>query len=219
MKFIVKNRNLLQAMSIAGAAAAIALPATVSAQVQDKPDGSWVSLSGQVASHTPNSFELDYGEGTVTVETDDWDSIGDAWAISEGDSVTVYGRVDDGLYQNRRIEAGSVYIEDLDTMVTAPSAADEEEALPVVTYTYLSVPADYDYQVAGTVTSISGREFTIDTGDRKMSVDTMQMAYNPLDDAGVVQIGEGDFVSVSGDLDLNVFDENEISAEAIVNYN
>jgi len=166
----------------------------------------------------PEAFTLDYGEGTITVETDDWDSIGDAWTIAEGDSVTVYGRVDDGLYQNRRIEAGSVYIEDLDTMVTAPSAADEEEVLPV-TYTYLSVPADYDYQVAGTVTSISGREFTIDTGDRKISVDTMQMAYNPLDDDGVVQIGEGDFVSVSGDLDLNVFDENEISAEAIINYN
>jgi len=218
MKSIAQNRNLIQAVSIIGAAAAITLPATVSAQVQDKPDGSWVSLSGQVASHTPDAFTLDYGEGTITVETDDWDSIGDAWTIAEGDSVTVYGRVDDGLYQNRRIEAGSVYIEDLDTMVTAPSAADEEEVLPV-TYTYLSVPADYDYQVAGTVTSISGREFTIDTGDRKISVDTMQMAYNPLDDDGVVQIGEGDFVSVSGDLDLNVFDENEISAEAIINYN
>ncbi len=53
MKSIAQNRNLLQAVSIIGAAAAITLPATVSAQVQDKPDGSWVSLSGQVASHTP----------------------------------------------------------------------------------------------------------------------------------------------------------------------
>jgi len=35
----------------------------------------------------------------------------------------------------------------------------------------------------------------------------------------MVQIEEGDFVSVSGDLDLSVFDEAEISAEAIVNYN
>ncbi|NMT65129.1 NirD/YgiW/YdeI family stress tolerance protein [Marinobacter orientalis] len=218
MKFMRKNRNLLQAMSVVGAAAAITLPAPVVAQIEDKPDGSWVSLSGQVASHTPNEFTLDYGEGTITVETDDWDSLGDGWAISEGDRVTVYGRVDDGFYQDRRIEAGSVYIEDLDTVITAPSAADEEEVLPL-TYTYLSMPADYDFQVTGTVTSISGREFTIDTGDREVSVDTMQMGYNPLDDAGLVQIEEGDFVSVSGDLDLGVFDENEISAETIVSYN
>ena len=218
MKFMVKNNTLMQAISAIGAAAAIAVPASVTAEIHGKPDGSWVSLSGQVASPTPNAFTLDYGEGTITVETDDWDSIGDAWVIGEGDKVTVYGRVDDGLYQNKRIEAGSIYIQDLDTMVTAPSAVDEEDPVPV-TYTYLSVPADYDFQVAGTVTSISGREFTIDTNDRKVSVDTMQMGYNPLDDVGLVRIKEGDFVSVSGDLDLNVFDEAEISAETIVSFN
>jgi len=218
MRFIPANRKLLHAIGTVGTTAAFTLSAPVAAQVEGKPDGSWVSLSGQVAAHTPNAFTLDYGEGTVTVETDDWDSIGDAWVISEGDNVTVYGRVDKGLYQNSRIEAGSVYIDDLDTMITAPSAADEEESLPV-TYTYLSVPADYDFQVAGTVTSISGREFTIDTGDNRVSVDTLRMGYNPLDDVGMVQIEEGDFVSVSGDLDLSVFDEAEISAEAIVNYN
>jgi uncharacterized protein DUF5666 len=218
MKFIPENRNFLQAIIVTGAASAITLSAPATAQVAGKPDGSWISLSGQVASHTPQAFTLDYGEGVITVETDDWDAIGDAWSISEGDSVTVYGRVDDGLYQNKRIEAGSVYVDDLDTMITAPSAADEEDPLPV-TYTYLSVPADYDLQVVGTVTSVSDREFTIDTGDRKVSVDTMQMAYNPLDDEGIVQIKEGDFVSVSGDLDLSVFDENEISAETIISYN
>lgn len=218
MKLKPENRSVLQVASLVGAASAIALSAPATAQVTDKPDGSWISLSGQVAAHTPSAFTLDYGEGTITVETDDWDSIGDAWAINEGDNVTVFGRVDDGLYQNRRIEAGSVYVEDLDTMITAPSPVDEEDTLPV-TYTYLSVPADYDLQVVGTVTSVTGREFTIDTGDRKVSVDTMQMGYNPLDDVGTVQIEEGDFVSVSGDLDLSVFDEAEISAETIISYN
>ncbi|NMT65124.1 NirD/YgiW/YdeI family stress tolerance protein [Marinobacter orientalis] len=218
MDFITNNTNLLKAISAIGAAAAITLPAPVAAQdVEEKPDGSWVSLSGKVASHTPEAFTLDYGEGTITVETDDWDTIGDGWAISEGDKVTVYGRVDDGLYQDRKIEAGSVYIEDLNTMVTAPSPADEEDPLPL-NYTYLSVPADYDIQVVGTVTSVSGREFTIDTGERQVSVDTLQMGFNPLDDVGFVQVEEGDFVSVSGDLDMSVFDETEISAETIVKY-
>lgn len=218
MKFMPKSRNFFQAVAVFGAASAITVSASAATQVENKPDGSWISVSGQVASHTPNAFTLDYGEGVITVETDDWDSIGDAWSISEGDEVTVYGRVDDGLYQNRRIEAGSVFVKDLDTMVTAPSPADEEDALPV-THTYLTVPADYDLQVVGTVTSVMDREFTIDTGKRKVSVDTMQLGYNPLDDSGVVQIEEGDFVSVSGDLDLGVFDENEISAETIVSFN
>ncbi|WP_162299691.1 hypothetical protein [Marinospirillum perlucidum] len=211
------NKNLLRAMTLAGVTSALTLSLPASAQIKDKPDGSWVSLSGQVASHTPSAFTLDFGEGVVQVETDDWDSIGDVWSLSEGDQVTVYGRVDDGLYQNKKIEAGGVYIEDRDTLVTAPSAADEEDALPPV-HSYLAVPADYDVQVAGTVTSVTGREFTIDTGARMISVDTLQMGYNPLDDKGVVRVEEGDFVSVSGDLDLNVFDENEISAEAIISF-
>lgn len=218
MNFMPKNRKLLQAISAIGATAAITLPATVSAEIEVEPDGSWVSMTGKVATANASGFTLDYGEGVITVETDDWDSIGDGWAIAEGDKVTVYGRVDDSLYLSRKIEAGSVYIHDLGTMVTAPSPADEEDA-EIVSYTYLSVPADYDLQVVGTVTSVSGREFTIDTGDRQVSVDTLQMGYNPLDDVGVVQIEEGDFVGVSGDLDLNVFDENEISAEAIITYN
>ncbi|WP_347330921.1 DUF5666 domain-containing protein [Marinimicrobium locisalis] len=218
MSVISKHKNLLQTIGALGAAAAITLPLPATADAKDEPDGSWVSLSGKVASYTPEAFELDYGEGTITVETDDWDSLGDGWAISEGDSVTVYGRVDDGFYQNSKIEAGSIYIEDLDTMVTAPTPVDEEEVLPV-TYTYLSVPADFDLQVAGTVTSISGREFTVDTGESKVSVDTLQMDYNSLDDVGVVQVEKGDFVSVSGDLDPGVFDENEISAETIISYN
>ncbi|HEX5793219.1 MAG TPA: DUF5666 domain-containing protein, partial [Rheinheimera sp.] len=185
--------------------------------VQAKPDGSWISLSGQVVSHTPKSFTLDYGEGTILVETDDWDSIGDGWALNEGDKVTVYGMIDDGFYQTKRIEAGSIYIEDLNTMVTAPSSADEE--IMPDSYTYFSVPADYDLQVAGTVTSVSGREFTIDTGKRKITVDTLALGYNPLDEVGIQQIEKGDFVSVSGDLDLSIFDKSEIIAENIVSYN
>ncbi|MYL24315.1 NirD/YgiW/YdeI family stress tolerance protein [Halomonas alkaliantarctica] len=214
----IRKRAFLHTVSMLGAAAAISLPMSAMAQVEGKPDGTWASLSGKVASHTPESFVLDYGEGTITVETDDWDSLGDGWAINEGDQVTVYGKIDDGFYQDKRIEASSVYVSDMDTVISAPSLADEEEVVPVA-YTYFAVPTDYDLQMAGTVTSVSGREFTLDTGERKVSIDTLQMPYNPLDDTGMVKIEEGDFVSVSGDLDLSVFDEAEISAENVITYN
>lgn len=197
---------------------ALMLSIGVNAQdLEDETDGSWVAISGKVVSHTPSQFVLDYGEDTVLVETDDWDSLGDGWRISEGDDVTVYGIVDDDLYERRTIEAGSVYVEDLNTMVTAP-VPDDEEGAPFATYTYFSIPADYDFQIAGTVTSVSGREFTVDTGTRKVTVDTIQMGYNPLDDIGFQKIDTGDFVSVSGDLDIDVFDGRELSAESIVSY-
>lgn len=217
MNVLSNKTQFLPILFAGGLAAAISLPAQSAESVEEKSDGSWVSLSGQVVSHTPEAFVLDYGEGTITVETDDWDSIGDGWAINEGDRVTVYGLVDDGFYQTKKIEAGSVFIEDLNAMITAPSAADEEEALPV-TYTYLAVPAINNLQVAGTVTSVSGREFTIDNGRRRVTIDTAEMAYNPLDDVGVQQIGKGDFVSVSGELDTNVFDDADISAVSIVSF-
>ncbi|MDX1677592.1 hypothetical protein [Arsukibacterium sp.] len=218
MTFSTTHSTFLKTGCALGIAAALTLATPLQANpVKNKTDGSWVALSGQVVTHTPSQFVLDYGEGTILVETDDWDSLGDGWAINAGDKVTVYGMVDDGFYQSKRIEAGSVYIEDSSTMVTAPSSADEE-AMPV-TYTYFSVPADYDLQLAGTVSSVSGRNFTIDTGKRKVTVNTLGMGYNPVDNIGVQQIKKGDFVSVTGDLNLNMFDKALINAETIVSYN
>jgi hypothetical protein len=176
------------------------------------PDGSWLSLNGTVVTADADSFELDYGEGIVTVEMDDWDWYGDAYGILPGDEVTVYGAVDDDLYETTSIEASSVYVKDLNTYFYA-SASDEEEFMtPVVSTVYV----DADMQLTGEVTSVDGREFMIDTGDRKMQIDTSQMVYNPLDNKGYQKIDVGDRVQVSGDLDIDVFERNEIMAETII---
>lgn len=196
--------------------AAFALAASASAQdPYEKPDGSYVSLNGTVTSSTPSSFMLDYGEGVVLVEMDDWDWYGDAYGILPEDDVTVYGYVDDDLYETTSIEASSVYVEDLNTYFYA-SGADEEGIAENKLAAYTTTWYDYDYAVTGIVESVSGREFTIDTGTRQMTVDTLQLDYNPLDDEGFLKIEEGDRVTVYGDLILSVFDEREISAEALV---
>lgn len=188
-----------------------AIAATVSAEnPYMEPDGSYVSLSGTVTSATPDSFILDYGEGLVTVEMDDWDWYADGYGIMENDDVTVYGFVDDDFYETTTVEASSVFVEDVDTYFYA-SGADEESAR-MITSTYY----DYDLVVTGTVTSTDGREFTIDTGDRMTTVDTWQLGYNPLDDEGYLKLDKGDRVTVYGDLDYDVFDGREISAEALV---
>jgi len=190
---------------------AFALAASASAQdPYEKPDGSFISLSGTVTSSDADSFMLDYGEGMVLVEMDDWDWYGDAYGILPEDDVTVYGYVDDDLYETTSIEASSVYVKDIGTYYYA-SGADEESTSLISTTWY-----DYNYTVTGIVSSVKGREFTVDTGTRKVSVDTWQLGYNPLDDEGFLKVEKGDRVTVYGDLDLSLFDEREISAEAIV---
>lgn len=176
-----------------------------------KPNNSWISINGTVTSTTPDTFQLDYGEGLVTVEMDDWDFDADAYKLLPGDQVTVYGLVDDDLYETTSIEASSVYVKGLNTFFYASSA--DEEDLPA---TATVAVVDYDVELRGTVESIDGREFTIDSGDREMTVDTIGMVYNPLDDEGFQKIEVGDRVSVTGDIDLNLWEERELAAETIV---
>ncbi|MBD3343980.1 MAG: hypothetical protein GF401_02840 [Chitinivibrionales bacterium] len=176
-----------------------------------KPNNSWISLEGTIVATTDNTFDLDYGQGIVTVEMDDWDWYEEGKALIVGDDVTVYGRVDDDLYETTSIEAQTVYVDDLNTFFYA-SAADEEDADIYIAPIY----SDYDLQLTGKVTSVSGREFTIDVGKRKVTVDTDNMPYNPLDDAGYQQIEKNDWVTVSGDIEYDLFNNRELEAESIV---
>lgn len=220
MKSTSGKRAFVRAIIIASLTAVLWLPLQADTQeksVRNKPDGSWVAVSGVIVAHTPSAFTLDYGEGMITVETDNWNDRPQGWGVTEGDRVTVYGEVDDDFYQKRTIEAGSIYVEDLNTMVDAGTPSDDEDA-PPVGYTYFNVPVDHDFQVAGTVSSVSGRKFAIDTGKRKITVDTSRLGYNPMDEVGFQVIEKGDFVAVSGDLDTAVFNGPEIVAETVVSY-
>ena len=175
-------------------------------------DDSWIRLSGTIVTTDHESFELDFGEGIVTVEMDDWDWYDEAAPLISGDAVTVNGYVDDDLYETTSIEASSVYVEDLNTYFYA-SGADEEDI--TVDPIHTAVHIESDLQLTGEVTDIHGREFTIDTGQREIQVDTSSMLYNPLDDKGYQKIREGDIVQVNGELDLDLFERKEIMADVI----
>ncbi|NDY95087.1 DUF5666 domain-containing protein [Wenzhouxiangella limi] len=188
-----------------------------SVQAQDpreQPDESWISLAGTVTSTTPDSFRLDYGDGMITVEMDDWDTFGDAWPLMDGDRVTVYGKVDQNLFANTTIEAGSVYVEDLNTFFYASPADEEEYGAWVVTTDV--VPGDLTY--IGTVESASPmtNTFTIDTGATELSVDTTALPYDPLDDEGFQQIDVGDRVSVDAVIDADFIGDQDLLAESVV---
>lgn len=197
--------------------AATCLP--VLAQARPNPylrtNESWISLSGTVTGAAPGEFQLDYGSGAVKVEMDDWGWYSRDMSQLKGHKVTVYGKIDDDFYETTKIEASSVYDRDRGVYFYA-NAADEE------------YDEDYDYWVAytpfvtgeltirGTVTGVNGREFTIDQGTRRLIVDTDEMTYNPMDAQGYQKIDKGDYVSVSGRMDYDLFEERELKANSIV---
>lgn len=121
-----------------------------------------------------------------------------------GDNVTVYGRIDDYLFEVAKIEAGSVYVKGLNSFFFA-NDADEED------FAYHNFVAPMTAAIQGEVQEIKGREFTVDTG-----TGTLSMPYNPLDKEGYQQVEKGDRVSVVGALTPGFFSEREIKADAVM---
>ena len=207
----MKIRHVTLYMLTCAAVALLALPAAAE-DPMTKPDDTWISLSGTVKSVTADAFVLDYGEGAITVEMDDGDRDADGYKLVAGDKVTVNGLIDDDLYETRTIEASSVYVEKLGTYFYA-SAADEEDVLVTVT-TPLVIS---QLTVQGKVTAVTGtEEFVIDTGLRSLTVEVDEMPYNPLDDEGYQKIEVGDVVSVTGEIDDDVFEGRELVADSII---
>lgn len=204
------HKRTLMSLAIFALAALLASPA-IAQDPYEKPDDSWISISGTVGTVFPQSFTLDYGDGIVTVEMDDWDHDADAYKLMQGDEVVVTGRIDDDLFESTKIEAGTVYVEDLNTYFYA-SAADEEGHWAAVT-TPIVIS---ETTVVGTVTSVDGREFQVDTMTTDLTVDTREMAYNPLDEEGFQQIEVGDRVRVSGDLETEFFLGRELMADSVI---
>jgi uncharacterized protein YdeI (BOF family) len=177
------------------------------------PDATWISLSGTVEQVEPDRFTLDYGEGTVTVEMDDGDRDADAYQLMEGDKVNVSGRVDDDLFETTTIEASSVYVENLGTTFFA-SSIDEEGP-----YTWISITTPIVASatvVEGTVTEVDDEEFSVAAGLREIRVDVSEMLYNPLDDEGYQQLGIGDRVRVTGQMEDTFFEGRELMADSVV---
>ena len=173
-------------------------------------DGTWISLIGQVRSVGPDVFELDYGSGQVTVEMDDGDRDADAYVLDEGDAVTVTGLIDDDFFEATKIEAGSVYVKKLDTTFFA-SARDEEEVYP---RSHTTLVED-GVLIQGTVTEVHDDEFVVDTGARRIIVDTAEMNRDPLDDEGYQKIQVGDMVSVTGNFERDLFEGRELMASTV----
>lgn len=179
-----------------------------------KADDTWISISGTISSVTKDRFTLDYGEGFVTVEMDDWDPQSETYGLDTGDTVTVNGIVDDGLFEMRSIEASSVYVENLDRYFFA-SPADEEGTFIGLRSPILVSSAT----LQGRVTEVGDDEFTIETGYSDVTVATSELGYDPLDDMGYQKIEVGDRVSATGTLYPDFFEGRRMVADLVVTLN
>lgn len=215
-------RNFTARLGTSAAAAGLflLLAAPVTAQENDpyaQPDDSWITISGTVDSVREDNFTLDYGDGLVIVEMDDGDRDADAYKLLDGDKVTVTGRIDDDLFENTKIEASSVFVENLNTTFYA-SAVDEETAERLLATVTVPVVVS-NTVVQGTVTDVDANEFTVDAGLRQIRIDVTEMPYNPLDDEGYQRITAGDRVRVQGDMTSNLIEGRELMADSVVKLN
>ena len=181
------------------------------------PNESWITMSGTVDGVQPNSFRLDYGDGTVTIEMDDGDRDADAYKLLSGDEVTVTGRIDRDLFERTTIEASTVYVRNIGTTFRASSV--DEEGLAEIAESVTSPMPQSSISIIGEVTEVDRhRFFTLDTGLRAMRVDVSQLSYDPLDDEGYQKIEVGDIVKVVGKIDDDLFAARKLTADVIIEF-
>jgi hypothetical protein len=183
----------------------------------ERPDDSFISLSGTVVAPGTRSFELDYGSGTITVEMDDWDSYGEARPLMDGDNVTVYGRIDDDFFERTTIEAGAVYVSQLNAYLYASSMDEESSAYMPRLWVAPRLTPISEITLRGEVVDVDKKDksFTVSIGDEDIQVETHLLGYNPVDDKGFQRVDKGDWVSVSGTLDYELIDGQVMTASTL----
>lgn len=169
------------------------------------PDKSWVRLDGRVVTAHANGFELNYGDGSVTVELDDFDEAPEGSGIHENDQVVVYGRLDRERYRRNAVEARAVYDQNAATTFFASSA--DEEAIGPWPRTHVEIGA---ITVGGKVSSIANHSFVLDTGSAELTVDVTALGYDPFKKLHV-----GDRVYVEGRINTAFFAAQQLQAQRL----
>ena len=209
----VSRIAMIAGLAITGATAAHAQSGD---PIENAPAYSWMSISGEVVEVNKGDMRVDYGQGIVTVESASLGtfdgSSGDRMRV--GEEVTVNGYIGGTFYDDPVLNASSIVREDsqsVDYGVNDPDM-DLDPA-----FFSASMQSEGDTSFTGQVAEVDGREFTLVTGGgRELTVDTSQMDYNPLDTIGAQKIDRLDRVSVSGELDGDVFEDGEFMAQDIM---
>ncbi len=169
-----------------------------------RADGSWIGVSGTVASTSPGAFVLDYGDGTIKVELEP--SSTKQHDFIQDEQVRVYGVVDAGLFKGKTIQARAVYVE---SMKTYACTTEGSEAICAA-----FAPVIYSGVVVhGRVSAVKTGSLTLDEGDRMVEVDTKAMS-NPTGAPTASDPKVGDLVTVVGHMDEGFF-SRKLKADSV----
>ena len=130
-------------------------------------NGDEIKLAGKVSNAKANTFLLDYGRGSITVELDDYDSYEEGLNIVDGDQVVVTGKVDADSGQKRTIEARRVLIPAIDLEIFA-SATDEEDTASKAFTQSLTDGTEVDLR--GIIKNIDKKVITIQSSKGRVEV-------------------------------------------------
>ena len=211
MKSKRKPTKTLVASLVAGSLAAPLLADSL----KSKSNGEFATVSGVVTKVAEDAVVIRSDSESIIVEIDGYGSSQDGYKLVAGDEVVASGRVDHDYLEEKKLEAGSVYKKNLEKMVYSNSD-DEETQYPISSAAYAKeMPQKPTYNIRGKVVATSGREFIVDTGLRKLTVETEELLYNPMDDVGYTQVDVGDDVIVSGEIESKFFEGLELVARTI----
>lgn len=194
--------------------------------IANMEDESSVVLTGKVGEIRDDEFDLRYQGNMVTVELDrfGWDADEATQLLRSGESVTVSGYIDDDLFEGREIKAHNVRFNDRDLYYYT------NQMIPVYEDSYSNqnrndqsadnranhTLSDGTYvTMAGTVSGISGNEFTLTGNNRRMTVDVSELGYEPFSQDRYQRIQNGDRVYIYGQITDEFFDSKEIVASSM----
>ncbi len=171
-----------------------------------REDGSWIGIYGTVGMVGANSFFLDYGDSTVMVGLTG--EVLREYDFIKGQKVTVYGKVDNDLFDKNIIKARAVVIEGgEDSEITVVG---EEDKVKVITGSHVSTSV-----IHGLVTAVTEKRIVIEQGSEKLSIDTSELSFDVTDDQGRTQVKQGDLVTVQGVLRRDFWDNRMLLATAM----
>lgn len=203
------------------------------AAVENMEDQSPIVLTGTVGEIRSDEFDLRYQGNKITVELDrfGWQSEEATKILRPGELITVSGYIDDDLFEGREIEAYNVRLNDRDLYYYTTTM------IPVYDYTYDHQAFNNDARntnaaantrssnntmedgayvtMTGTVSGISGDEFTLTSNKRSMTVDVSELGYEPFAEDRYQRIADGDRVYVYGQVTDEFFDSKEIVASSM----
>ena len=188
----------------------------------EKVKETWIGVTGNIANPQATKFTLDYGKGKLTVEMNDWKWYTKNYDKMIGDKITVYGRLGETLFQGKFIDPTSIYDQKMGTYFFGKSRLSvlESRAMdddPVIEFYGKGFPVEVGgVTIQGTVTSTNDKAFTIDTGKRKLTIDTSSLPNDPLDKNGYQAITKGDYLNVTGTISKAFMNKGELVADHIV---